>query len=137
MKKTVTISLEERNFVQLFWKAVGVPSGGRVRFFHPQFHRSFTDPPALPYPGDEEFFRLETRTSEELTRLGLKPWDDPRPGVFEGGVLWLLPGEWYGSIPAGAELVSISGKARVFQPGVTDCDIRFGVLAYGVVVHPC
>lgn len=45
----------------------------------------------------------------------------------------LLPAEWYGAIPEGFELISISGRKELFKKGVTDNDQRFGCLAFGIL----
>lgn len=47
---------------------------------------------------------------------------------------YLIPNEWYEYIPDGFDLVCISGKAEKFKRGRTDNDIRFGCLAYGIMV---
>lgn len=47
--------------------------------------------------------------------------------------LWLFPYQWYPHIPEGMELLDINGETELFKKGVTDDDMRFGVLAYGIV----
>lgn len=68
---------------------------------------------------------------QALKEVGLRAWDEPDG---HGRVLMLLPGEWYQHIPRGYEIVDINGNAERFEPGVTDDDIRFGCLAYGIVI---
>ena len=74
----------------------------------------------------EEFNALRTMPRKRLVEIGLRPWDE------ETGLL-LFPREWYPLIPAGFEVVSISGGREAFEPGKTDDDCRFGVLAYGII----
>lgn len=75
-----------------------------------------------------EFDALRGKSREQLIELGLRPWD-------ESGLL-LFPVEWYPLIPAGFEVVDIFGNVERFEPGKTDDDCRFGVLAFGIVVPP-
>jgi hypothetical protein len=49
--------------------------------------------------------------------------------------LRLLPGEWYKQIPAGYEIADIFGEREEFAPGITDDDIRFGCLSFGILVE--
>jgi len=70
---------------------------------------------------------IETPSAEALHRIS--PHKD-----FNGGTLWLLPGEWYASLPAGYEFTSINGIVEVFKRGESDDDIRMGVLPYGILV---
>jgi hypothetical protein len=72
-----------------------------------------------------------------LKELGCRVWNDPREAddEFDGGTLLLFPGEWYPRIPADFPIVTINGCAERFVPGVTDDDIRFGCLAYGILVR--
>ena len=46
--------------------------------------------------------------------------------------IYLIPGEWYNSIPEGFQITTISGRIETFQKGITDNDTRFGCLAYGI-----
>lgn len=46
--------------------------------------------------------------------------------------IYLIPGEWYNSIPDNYPLTSITGRIEPFKKGKTDNDIRFGCLAYGI-----
>lgn len=75
---------------------------------------------ALP----SEWQSLCVCTKEELRAMGMGNWD---------GRLMLFPKEWYPFIPENFEITSsINGKSEKFRRGVTDDDIRFGCLAYGV-----
>jgi len=112
----------------------------------PQFTRPKSDAPAASPP--ENWDDLKELDKNGLRELGFRPWnvpndpeDEPRPGScqpvnwvgFNGKTLMLLPGEWYAKIPAGFEIIDINGCKETFQPGVTDDDIRFGCLAYGIL----
>lgn len=77
-----------------------------------------------------DFNRLHEKSATELFALGCRRWDEPDA---DGNVLWLFPKDWYGSIPAGMEVVDIFGEREKFEPGVTDGDYRAGVLAFGVL----
>lgn len=94
----------------------------------PQFER--TDGKTIDkFPQSaEEIDRLKTASKEELKALGLQLWD-------EESRLYLFPSDWYNYIPEGYMITDISGKVEAFQKGVTDDDIRFGALAYGIVVE--
>jgi hypothetical protein len=78
---------------------------------------------------------MGSMTAGELREWGLRPWNDPaeEDDEFNGAVLWLLPGEWYEDIPEGLEFTDIANTTEAFTPGVTDNDIRFGCLAFGVL----
>ena len=94
-----------------------------------QLRRSAADPwPATP-PSD--WAAISRMSKQALWELGLRPWNDPDE---EGMVLMLFPGLWYDAIPSGLEIVDINGERERFVRGVTDNDIRFGCLAYGILV---
>lgn len=59
--------------------------------------------------------------------------DAPIMPLKEDREIWLLPAEWYNSIPEGYELFSLSGSSHLFKKGETDDDRRFGCLAYGIL----
>lgn len=59
--------------------------------------------------------------------------DAPITTLKEDKDIYLLPAEWYNSIPDGFELVDICGKKEFFKNGKTDNDQRFGCLAYGIL----
>ena len=46
----------------------------------------------------------------------------------------LFPESWYKYIPEGFEVMGIDGVKEYFQPGKTEDDSRFGMLAYGIEV---
>lgn len=62
--------------------------------------------------------------------------DAPIEELKEDMDIWLLPAEWYNSIPDEFELVSLSGEKHLFKKGKTDDDRRFGCLAYGILRKP-
>jgi hypothetical protein len=103
----------------------------------PVFHRDPKDSkPASPPSSRKAFEDLRNMDGKTLRELGLRPWnkagDDP--DYHNGRVLWLLPGEWYNSIPNGFKLIDIMGNEELFKRGETDDDIRFGMLAYGILI---
>ena len=105
-------------------KALGVGVYEEVLIRTPQFERlEGGEPPWTPKTA-QEFDSLRTLSDKALRFLCLKPWDDEHS-------LWLYPGEWYESIPAGYVIVDINGREEPFESGLTDDDIRFGCLPYG------
>lgn len=107
----------------------------------PQFTRPRGEPgPACPPADAAAWAALRELSVQALRELGCRAWNDPKAPdqrdltVFRTHTLMLLPGEWYGHIPEGFEVTDINGKACVFTPSVTDDDIRFGCLAFGVLV---
>ena len=81
------------------------------------------------------FFFNDTATTEIYT---LSLHDALPISEAEGSTstheLWLFPDEWYSAIPAGLPIININAASELFVPGVTDDDIRFGCLAYGVLI---
>jgi hypothetical protein len=124
--------------------AIGAKTGDTIEIVTPQFER----PPGEPAPGNcPPGFMLNSETlqgiaPQVLRRAGMRPWNDPHNPEDQWdnhwgdhGQLWLFPGEWYSHLPAGLEVTCIMGEVEEFVPGVTDNDIRFGCLAYGVVLN--
>lgn len=113
-----------------------------IEFVTPTFQREAGRPaPACP-PGDAEAWSaLTTMDRGALVELGLRPWNDPAqpdshdPPALRTATLWLLPAEWYDHIPDGQPLVDINGRSMKFSKGVSDNDMRFGCLAYGILVQ--
>lgn len=97
----------------------------------PQFHREPGASAVACAPTD--WAALPKMDKSALLELGCRPWDAPDEA---GTVLMLFPGEWYHHIPAGMAVTDIFGEEESFAPGVSDDDIRFGCLAYGVRVKP-
>jgi len=113
-----------------------------VVFVTPKFERSPSDPTPGAPPMDWD--ALRDMDMQALKEIGLRPWNDPNTNDKDErkedeamfgrrGVLMLLPGEWYRHIPRGFIVVDISGNREEFEPHVTDDDIRYGCLAYGIV----
>lgn len=122
-------------------EAEGIPRPSGVRILTPQFHRGPDDPKPVAPPTDRAGFKaLSKLPIAELRAMGLGQWNDPsKPDknakeVFRRNTLMLLPGEWYDAVPDGTVLHSIDGDREVFLRGETDNDIRYGCLAYGVLV---
>jgi hypothetical protein len=108
----------------------------------PQFTRTAAQPAVAAPPADlVAWHQLRELSKNALRELGLGVWNDPSEveegdPTYGGKVLMLLPGEWYAHVPEGYELVCIDGKPEPFARGVTDDDIRFGCLAFGLLVNP-
>lgn len=113
--------------------AIGASPDEEIHVTTPQFEREPGRPgPASP-PTDWE--SLKMLDAQALKELGLRPWGCPEDsdGVerTEQGCLWLFPGEWYSTIPAGLKVVTILFEDKMFISGETDDDIRFGCLSFG------
>lgn len=115
--------MDDPNFAEKLMAAIGAKPGDAVRFITPQFEREDGIQP-IANPADL-FARLHMLSREALQQIGCRPWG-------EHG-LWLFPYQWYAHIPDGMELRCIDGTTEAFKSGVTDNDMRFGVLAYGIV----
>lgn len=117
-----------------------MPDKPEIAIVTPQFTRLKNDPiPAAPPADRAAWDALYTLDVIALREMGLGRWNDPTnpdldDAAFGGRTLMLFPGEWYSSIPEGFTIFSIVGPITSFKPGVTDDDIRFGYLAYGVLV---
>jgi len=91
----------------------------------PQFDRRDGVEPEEPPLTEEEFDQLRELSTEELSELGLRKWD-------ESGLM-LFPHEWYPHIPDGVTVTDINGETYEFDRIGSSRDKRFGVLAYGIV----
>lgn len=109
-------------------EAIGVGPTDEVEVITPQFERTADQPKPSPPP---DFGQINKIGCIALKEMGCAPWDVPDEN---GNVLMLFPGEWYGSIPAGFNITDICGETEPFIPGETDDDIRFGCLAFGIIV---
>ncbi|NNU70408.1 hypothetical protein G9X67_34725 [Rhizobium sp. WYCCWR 11152] len=117
------LHMDDPNFAEKLADAIGLKPGDTLEIHTPQFERvDGVKPIANP---EELFEKLHTLPKETLKQIGMCPWD-------ENG-LWLFPHQWYGHIPHGMPLTCIDGSVEPFEAGVTDDDMRFGVLAYGIV----
>ena len=114
------LDMNDPQFPEKLLEAIGIEPGQKLQIVTPQFDRIDNIVPEKVDSVDIE--HLKTLSPEELKALGCGLWEEN---------LWLLPYEWYGEIPEGVELESISGRIFSFQPGVTDDDMRYGLLAYG------
>jgi len=117
-----------------------MPKHPEIEIVTPQFTREKgAATPSAPPANAEAWAGLRDLSKTVLKELGLRPWNNPNDpedadAAFDGKTLMLLPGEWYSAVPAGYELVCIFGERAPFEAGVTDDDIRFGCLAYGILV---
>lgn len=110
--------------------AIGAGPNEDIEVITPQFTRPVGEPAPLHPPADAVGFdALRACPAEALLVIGLRRWgDDPE----SKRTLWLFPGEWYASIPAGYEIVNIFFETKKFSRGECSNDIRFGCLSYGV-----
>lgn len=90
----------------------------------PQFGRVDNAVISATPSSKEDFDNLRTLDESALRDLGMMSWGEHN--------LWLFPGEWYSSIPEEYPVTDIFGREQKFAKGITDNDIRFGCLAYGI-----
>lgn len=126
-KFNAVLHMDDEQFAEKFIEALGLKPGETVEIVTPQFERNDGITPALP----DVWERLKTLSMDTLKAIGCRPWSDPDK---DGNVLMLFPYEWYGHIPEGFKIKSISGDRELFRHGETDDDKRGGVLAYGVEI---
>lgn len=100
----------------------------KIVIITPQFERTDGITPSGIPSTTEEWAALPTLTSEALKALGCGIWDKE-----DSKEHWLFPKEWYDAIPEGYPITYIDGDTEPFQKGVTDDDIRFGMLAFGFI----
>lgn len=112
-----------------------------IEIITPVFERPPDQPaPACPPSDAEGWDELRSLSVNTLREMGLMPWNDPAkpddgdPVLLRTHTLMLLPGEWYPHVPEGFEVVTIAGKRERFEQHVTDDDIRYGCLAFGIAV---
>ena len=79
------------------------------------------------YNSIKKYLNLEELTVQEAKELRFQKWDDKSD-------LWLFPLWVLPLIPEGMEVVTISGETIKFNRKEVDDDIRFGCLAFGVVL---
>lgn len=111
---------------------------GKITIGTPQFERDAKDPAPAVSPAGVEFEALLELPAKTLQALGMRPWGTLGESADGGDVpgekvLYLFPWEWYPHIPANFTCVGIDGETFPFEPGVTDNDKRFGLLAYGIL----
>lgn len=127
----VVLDSSDPDFAEQLREAIGAKPGETIEIMTPQFTRTDGIVPPIP---QINFADLHKMPAETLKQIGLGAWDEPNE---KGGVLWLLPGEWYNHIPEGFLLTCIDGTTSPFKRGETDDDTRYGCLAYGVIcTHP-
>lgn len=116
-------------------EAIGAGPEEDVDVVTPQFERGPGEPPPTAAHAID-FEQLRRFDREGLSALGCGQWNDPKEpdDEFAGKVLMLFPGEWYAMVPEGYEIVDIFNTVEKFQRGVTDDDIRFGCLSFGILV---
>jgi hypothetical protein len=119
------LDANDPDFAVKLAEAIGAKPGDTITFRGPQFER--TDGLKVERPLFD-FNVLPTLPTDTLKAIGCTPWDEPDK---DGMVLWLLPYQWYDYIPEGYMLSDINGTDEPFKRGVTDNDMRYGVLAYG------
>jgi hypothetical protein len=135
MPKFILKSASESADAAKIREAIGAGPNEEVQVTTPQFTRPKGEAgPAAPPADREAFDALRTLPETALLELGFRKWGRREDGRNRevGPMLWLLPGEWYQAIPEGYPLTCISFREETFQLGVTDNDIRFGCLAYGI-----
>lgn len=125
----VILDASDPDFAEQFTEAIGAKPGDRVEIITPQFTRTDGITPAHP---NFSFADLHKFSPATLKAIGCGAWDEPNA---KGEQLWLLPGEWYNHIPEGMPLTCIDGTTEPFERGKTDDDIRYGCLAYGIIVE--
>lgn len=94
----------------------------------------------------DEFARKEVKESTDKFLDEIKKyidWDNLTPGLCddlrfgkwtEGSNLWLIPLYLLPIVPIGTELISINGGTVKYDGTNVDNDIRFGCIAYGIIV---
>lgn len=112
-----------------------------IEIITPVFERPPDQPaPACPPSDAEGWAALRALDVKALREMGCMAWNDPAdPDADDTELLlthtlMLMPGEWYAHIPDGFEIVTIAGRRAHFTRHVTDDDIRYGCLAFGIAV---
>jgi len=121
------LSMDDHDFETMFREAVKAKIYDEFNIQTPAFNRTDGRTVAKAPETLEEFFSLRKAPEYVLEDLGLRQWASGH---------WLYPAEWYDKIPEGLDLFSINGEEIRFERGVTDNDMRFGMLAYGFIRHP-
>jgi hypothetical protein len=119
-------------------QAIGAKTNEPVEIVTPQFTRPKGEPePARAPEGNAGFDALREADPIQLKALGMRRWGrkEDASGKEFGPMLWLFPGEWYTAIPNGYPITDINFHLENFERGLTDNDIRFGCLSYGILVE--
>ena len=124
-ENTLILDMNSPTFAEDLARELGP---GPYKVVTPQFYRTDGLHPSKPHLTDDEWKNLGKLPLDRVRQMGCQMWEDDAKGIH-----WLFPGEWYPYIPAGTPITDICGKTKLFEPGVTDDDIRYGALAYGFV----
>lgn len=76
----------------------------------------------------KKYIDWDNLTAEEAKELRFMRWDDDMPD------LWLIPLYLLPILPIGTKLTTIGGEKVVYDGSNVDNDIRFGCIAYGIIV---
>ena len=126
------IHLGSPTFCEELEQALGFPLRDVGEVLTPQFARTdkvTVDLTLMPRTW-QEWVGLCEKSPEQLKAAGCGVWNKN----LAGDTHWLFPKEWYPHIPAGLPVLCIGGETKLFTPGVTDDDYRFGCLSYGFVM---
>lgn len=124
----VMLHMDDKDFFEQLFAAIGADPGERVEFVTPQFERD-DGVKVMPAPTSTEGWNnLKALPDHILVTVGLGKWDET-----DEGVIWLFPKEWYDKIPEGFLCTDIDACVGPFEKGVTDSDYRYGCLAYGIL----
>lgn len=115
------LDMNDPDFTKKLMEEIEAKPGDEIVLRTSQFKRVDGITPADPA---EVFNNLHQKSRDELLALGLVDWD---------GQLWLLPYEWFGSIPICYPLISILKETSHFHPDTHDDDHRYGMLPYGII----
>jgi len=149
-------------FVQMLRAVTGAAPDEELHITTPTFERpSNLPPPMIPPTAQRDWAEFQRMDREALRAWGLQPFAGytTEPPRVAGGIvhrdafyyerdsnddggderpqthtLWLFPGTWYQHIPNGFPIVDIFGVLDEFERGKTDDDIRYGCLAFGVMI---
>lgn len=107
--------------------AIGASPDDTIHVTVPQFERTpgTPDPEKAPQSLDE-WLALSSLSRDDLTRMGCRLWSTETR-------LMLFPGEWFDSIPEGLMVETVNGGSFGFTREEHNRDIRFGMLAFGVI----
>lgn len=126
----------ENSLADAIRSGIGASDTDVVEFVTPQFVRPSTEPiPSQPSHDPNWWKALRKMGFYALKEMGMGVWS-----VKNGKALMLIPGEWYRFIPNGFKIVGICafsrgvGEPEAFVKNKTDNDIRFGCLAFGIIV---
>ena len=129
--------MDDSDFKDNLFDALGIRSGDTVNIVTPQFERD-DGVDVLYFPTTaKEFDSLKLLSKDDLLKTGCRIWDevpvgsDDEDGLDEGFRYWLFTKEWYQFIPNGYNVTGLFGEEYPFESGESDDDIRFGVLPYG------